>query len=130
MKLKNEIFINGFIEALKRLVNEKLPILTAYKLRKLVKEVEAKAVVYGEARMVLVEEYGKRKKLKKGEEGPAPLDVDEKGKVAIIDEEAFGKAILELLNIEEEYDCAKIKLPEDISISVNDLALLEPILEL
>jgi hypothetical protein len=123
MKLKNEIFANGFIGALRNLMDQKLPVSQSFQVRKFVKEVENKSKVYEEQRMALINEYGEKK-----EDGT--LNTLENGHVNISDMEAFNKELVELLNIEEEYAIEKLTLSDDIVISTKDLVLLENILNL
>ncbi len=122
MRLKNEIFANGFIDALNKLIEQRLPISQAFKLRKLAKELSEKQKVYEEARVALVNQYGEKK-----ENGS--LNTSENGTVPLIDVEGFNKDFMELLSIEEKYEVSKIKLDESVEISTKDLAVLELILE-
>ena len=73
--------------------------------------------------MLLVNKYGE-----KNDDGE--LNKNEDGTVPLVDAEGFQKEFNELLEIEQKYKFKKIKLPEDVEISVNDLMLLEDILEI
>ena len=123
MKLKNEVFNNGFIPALRTLLDEKLPVKEAFELRKLANEVGDKMKVYEESRMALVKEFGKTDE--KGE-----LIVLKDGNVDIEDIEGFKKKFQELLDLEEDYKCQKITLPDETQLTTKNLILLEAILNI
>lgn len=121
MKLKNSIFVSGFIPALRNLLAEKVTASQAFALRKLAKEVDAKFLVYEEARKDLIKQYAEL-------DDSGEIAVNDKGEAKIIDAEGFNKVFAELLAIEEEYDAEKTSLSDDIKLSTNDLILLEDII--
>ena len=116
IKLKNVIFVNEFVPALRELIKRELPVTIAYKLMKFVKQIETKAVVFNEARVKMLETYGE-----KGEDNKY-----------VIPKEKTVEANQEwqkILNIEEEYEVEKVKLPEDVKIKTSELIILEKILK-
>lgn len=122
MKLKNEIFSNGFIPAVNSLLEQKLPVVESYKLLKLAEEINAKSKIYTDARVALAKQYAKK------DENGEPIEED--GKYVIEDQEAFNKEFRELVALEEEYDISKLVLGSEIRLSANEVAALENILEI
>jgi len=122
MKLKNYIFVNGFIPALQELLNEKLPITQAFKLRKLAKVINEKAKVYDETRRALLDQVAAKDK--NGE-----VIKDEKGNVKFDNLEKWNTEFIELLEQEEEYDIEPIELANSVEMSANNVTLLEQILK-
>jgi hypothetical protein len=127
MKLKNTIFLIQtikdwdatlevwFIPSIKRLLDKDLPIKNSYALRKLFAQIVTKEKVYNEARMPIFQKYW-----------------EEKNDVLTIPTEKLQEAnvlLNEIIQIEEEYEFEKIKLPEDIKISAMDIIQLEEILK-
>lgn len=116
MKLKNKVFENGFIASLQKLIGQDLPVKMTYSLVKLVKEVNDKSVVYREAKQKIFDKYAEKQgdnlilnpATEDGKKGTAKLD--------------------ELLQLEETYEIEKIKLPDDVKLSVQDVMLLEEVL--
>lgn len=118
MKIENMIFEDGRIAAINELILEPLPVSESYKLMKFAKELKEKEDVYRGAKISIFKKYGKELKdgsmeIKKGNEEKARKELDE------------------LLAVEEEYSLdKKIKLPSDISLSAQQLLLLEEIVEI
>ncbi len=122
MKLRNEIFTNDFLKALGDLLEAKLTVTTAFKLRKLVKEIESNHKVYEESRQALLNEHAKKDK-----DGERIVKGDQ---VQLEDAKAFNVALQELLEVEVEYDCEKVTLPDHIEISAQTLIMVEDILNI
>ena len=116
LKLTNAIFVNNFVAALNKLIDEPLPVAKSYKLVKLVRQLEEKSEVFSTAKKKLLEKYGKP-----GEDGQYKIN---KGS-----EEEFSQQYNELVAIEEEYDFDKISLPDDIKITTKDLLMLEELID-
>lgn len=115
MKLKNTIFVNGFVPALGSLLGEKLPGRTAYKIARFAKEVSEKNKVYEDARIALVKQYGEE-------------DKEKNFKVLDKNLEVFTKELNDIQAIEEDYSLKeKIQLPKDIKISPRELIALEDV---
>lgn len=115
VKYKNIIFTNGYVSALKGLVDQPIGSAKAWSLVKFLKEVEKHSKIFGELRKSLLEKYAKI--------------VDDKWVVNEGSQELIDKEFQELLNIEEEYEVEPIKLDDDIKLSAKDLLVLEDILE-
>jgi hypothetical protein len=124
MKLKNEIFSNGFTKALQELIGEKLPASQAFELRKLIKEVNDKATIYEEARIGLLKQFSKKDK----EGNPMTKTVEGKELYDVEDMEGFSTELKALTQLEEDYNIQKIKLSDNIQISASNVAILEDIL--
>ena len=122
MKLKNIIYMNGFIDAFVRLKEQKFPVKVAWKLDKLNEELVAKNEVFTKSRQRLLEEHGKRDK-----DGELLLSKDGE-RVELKDEDKFNKDWQELLEIEEEYKFEKVELPEEFEMTTQDIGLLKDIL--
>lgn len=122
IRLKNKIFINGFIDALRKLLVQPIPVVQGFKLRKLVKEIEAKREIYEEARLGLLDLHGK-----KDEAGERIVN---DRKVELEDEKAFNEDWVALLEHEENYEADKVKLKDTIELTTADLELLEDIIEI
>lgn len=103
--------------ALNGLLGERLPGRTSYKLMRFAKQVQENFAIYDEARKKMVEKYGTKQK-------------DGSYKIPKKSEKAVDKEFKEILEIEEEYDLKKIKLPKKIEITPRDMLVLEDILEL
>ena len=116
LKLTNAIFVNDFVAALNKLVDEPLPVAESYKLVKLIRQLEEKNVVFDTARKKLLDKYGKS-----GD--------DNKYKINKGSEEEFSEQYNELVAIEEEYDYEKISLPDDVKITTKDLLMLEELID-
>lgn len=116
MKLKNEIFVNGFTSSLAKLLDKELDIELSYSLMKLVKEVDAKALTFNEAKMKLFNKHGDEK--------------DGQIKVRPEEMEEFNTEMIKITSLEEDYSFSKVKLPKDIKISVKDLIVLDSIIEI
>ena len=119
MKLPNSIFVDGRIATLNKLIEQPLEISEAYKLLKLAREIKDKEANYTSARLKIFEKYGKQNK---------------EGQWEIKNKKGIEKATEEmnkLLALEEEYDLkGRVKVPGDVRLSANEIALLEEIIEL
>lgn len=98
-----------FQNAIVALSNEKLPMPTAYKLKKIIKKVNEELVNYNELLAKLQEQHK-----------------DEEGKV---DQAAFMKDYQELVNMDIETDKLEMKNLQNVTLSTKDLVFLEPILD-
>ena len=118
MKIKNAIFVNGTLDILSKLLDEKdLTMGQKYSLVKLVKQIEEKGKTFNELRQKLFTELGEEfeedgKKMQRIK----PENIDE-----------YGKKLQEISDIEEEYDFTAITVSGDakLAISTKDLILLE-----
>ena len=103
MKLTNgDIF--GSQEPLKKLIEQKFPVMVSYKLAKLVKKLDEQFKVIEEVRMGLIKKYG---------------ETDDKGQTQVKPEgENFPKFVAEfneLMSQEVEIVVEKVKLPEKVA---------------
>lgn len=120
MKLKNEIFVNGFIEALRKLSEEKFPIETSYKLAKLMREVEDKGTIFFALRLEIFKKYGEEISSE-----PELWEIKPENK------KIANKEINALKEIKEDYSLKnKVKLTKDLKISPKDLLVLDNIIKL
>ena len=119
MKLKNLIFEEayGFMKALGKITEQDLSIDIAYRLQKLLDEVQSKSHAYKELKVKLFKKYGKDMG-----DGIFTLPVDHM--------EAW-KKFNELVAMEEEYNIKKVVLSSSsgVRISAKDLSLLKDIIE-
>ncbi len=112
MKIKNNIFESGQIQAINELIAQPLPVAQSYKLMKFAKELAEKEKVYMEAKMSIFKKYGKEK--------DGQIEIEKKNQKQATAE------IDELLELEEEYEFeGGIKLPEDIKLSAAQIMLIE-----
>lgn len=98
-----------FQNAIVALSNEKLPMPTAYKLKKIVKKINEELVNYNELLAKLQEQHKK-------EDGQ-------------VDQASFMKDYQELVNMEIETEKLEIKYLQNATLSTKDLVFLEPILD-
>jgi len=117
MEIENGIFEDGRIPALNELILKPLPVKEAYKVAKLAKELREKEEVYREAKTAIFRKYGKEKNGK--------IEIMKKNQEKALEE------INELIAVKEEYSLKdKIKLPEDIELSAQQIILLEDLVEI
>lgn len=126
VKLKNVIFINGFIPALQKLMQKEMSPASAYILGKFSAEVDKNGVSFSKAHEKLIKKYARKKK----DGSPKMLDSTRydipKGKL-----DAFNKEFEEVIEIEEEYELMKkVGLGEDEKLTPRDAFLLEDILDI
>ena len=125
MELKNEIFMNGFLQAFATLSNIRgLPAIPKWKLTKFRKELKKQSDIFEETRRSLVEEYGEKIK-----------DGRNKGEKAVTARspryKEFGEEIEKLITIKSVYPDTNLiyeELGEKMeSINVKELELLSPL---
>jgi hypothetical protein len=127
MKLKNEIFMNGFVTALRALMNQPMPAKEAFQLLNFAKEIDANKATFDSARKMLTDRYAE-----KDEEGKVIINT-EKNTVTIPDEsqEAFNREHKELTDIEVEYSLTeKFKVSDNMKLSAQNLLALESVIEI
>ena len=127
IKVKNQVFVNGYMTALDNLAVKELNPFSSLSLIKFIRELSEHSADYHKARLKLVEEYA----LKGEDDKPVVAD----GKFELDPErlEEFNEKFMELLQIEIEVELMKkITLPKDDSFTIlpNDALLLEDILNL
>jgi hypothetical protein len=117
VKLKNHIFVNGFTQALNRLLEQPMSPLNGFRLSKFAKKVAENEKFFLEQKEKLIKKYGVEDKENKGvytfaDENKDKLNADWK----------------ELLNIEVEYKFEPIEVREEASLKTTDIMMLEDIL--
>ena len=120
IKLKNEIFVNGTLDVLAKLVTEKELLLgEKYAISKLVIEVNQKGEIFHELRKKLFVEYGENSEDGQSTIKPENLTV-------------FLEKQKEITDIEESYDYEPITLAADLKVSLTaqDLLMLEQIINI
>ena len=132
MVIKNSQLDQGTIESINEMIELEVSALSAFKLVKLVKQLDeiVKAKTKGE--VAVVQKYAK-----KDDSGNIVLGKDEEGNEVpntyeITDVDAFNKEMTELMNYENEVDYEPIKF-EDLGLStakVKNLLRLEFLFEL
>ena len=117
MKLTNSEILKAR-EPLRRLIDQKFPVLTSYKLAKLANKLNEQLQVIDEVRQGLVRKYGV---------------ADERGQTIVAPEsECFPKFLEEfndLMAQEDEYVVEKVKLPDDFEIEPAALMALAKFVE-
>ena len=118
VKLKNIIFVNGFTQALNKLMKEPISPLNGFRLAKFAKKVSENEKFFLEQKEKMIKKYGVENKEKAGEytftkENQEKLDKDWK----------------ELLDIEEEYKLDPIELKDETNLNTLDLMMLMDILK-
>jgi len=98
-----------FQKAIVALSNEKLPMPTAYKLKKIVKKINEELTNYNELL--------------------ANLQAQHKNEAGEVDQAAFMKDFQELVNMEVEIEKLEMKNLQNATLSTKDLVFLEPILD-
>jgi len=118
MKTTNgEIYVTK--DSLQKLVDvEDMPIKYGFKVLKLVKKLNDEIVIIEQGRNLLIKKYG--------------TEADGKISVSPLDENfvKFVEEANEMMAIEVEFDLPKAKVPDNVSMSVKDIAALEPFIEL
>ena len=122
MKTTNgEIYVTK--DSLQKLVDvEDMPIKYGFKVLKLVKKLNDEIVIIEQGRSLLISKYGKEiddKGVKKMGVGPLDESFPE-----------FVSEMNEMMAIEVELDAEKAKVPDSITMSVKDIAALEPFIEM
>ena len=122
MKTTNgEIYVTK--DSLQKLVDvEDMPIKYGFKVLKLVKKLNDEIVIIEQGRSLLISKYGKEiddKGVKKMGVGPLDENFPE-----LVNE------MNEMMAIEVELDAEKAKVPDNVSMSVKDIAALEPFIEM
>lgn len=97
------------------LANQKLPSGESWKLAKLNTLLATELEIYDKERIKLCERYGEKD--------------EEKNRYEIKDQDNFNKAFSELSTQEVELGFKKIKLPNTIEITANELMLIEKFIE-
>lgn len=118
MKLKNEIYTNGFTGALTRLTRQgDLNLATSYKIAKLAKIINEHGELFYAERLKIAQKHGDEDEERKGQHNIREEEL-----------EVANEKLKALADIEENYKFKKVKLPKDIKITPADLMLLEDIL--
>ena len=118
MKLTNgDLYVSR--EAFQRLIErDDIPVRYAFEIVKLVKKLNLDLVAIEDQRLGLIRKYGK----------------EAKGQIKIEQgDDNFSKFVVdfnELMQIETEVVFIKVKIPDNIKITGQDLAALEPFIEL
>lgn len=99
-----------FQNALLALGNEKVSMPTAYRLKKIVKLINEELGTYNEMLSKIQEKH-------KAEEGKE------------VDQQAFMKDYLELVNMEVETPKIKISELQNVTLTTKELVILDPVLE-
>ena len=111
------------VEGLKKLVNEQLPVKTAYKLKRIMDAVTSESTRIEKTRVELITKYAdpQTEEQKEKKEG-----IKVTTKVA-----EFQKDFLTLLEEEVDLNCVQVPFSdiENVKISVNELTSLEPWIE-
>jgi hypothetical protein len=100
-----------FQNALLALGNEKVSMPTAYRLKKLVNQINQELGTYNE---LLAKIQDKHKPVEEGKE---------------VDQQAFMKDYLELVNMEIETPKIKLSELQNVSLTTKDLVILDPVLQ-
>jgi len=124
MKLTNLCFVNGFTPAFMKLTKLDLPVSTSFRLKSILWQLKVQETLFNESRQELINKYSE-----KDENWKPALTEDWKG-IKIEKIEEFNKEFNDLVSIEFEVISEKIKLNDDIKLSVADIEALEPILDL
>ena len=105
-------------EPLRKLIEQKFPVMVSYKLSKLVMKLNEQFKVIDEVRTGLIKKYG---------------ETDEKGNTQVKQEsESFPKFVEEfneLMAVEHTIDVEKVKLPEPFEIEPSVLMALDKFVE-
>lgn len=118
MKLTNgDLFASR--EAFQRLIErDDIPVKYAFEIVKLLKKLSNDFASIEDQRIGLIKKYGKEK------DGQIKIEPDSP---------EFGKFVVdfnELMKIETEIVYTKVKVPDNISVTGQDLAVLEPFIEI
>ena len=108
------------VPGLKKLVNEQLPVKTAYRLKRIMDAVTSESNHIEKARIELIQKYAD---VQTEEEKAAKQPIKVTANL-----EVFQKEFLSLLDTEVELNCIQIPFKdiEDVKMSVNELTSLEP----
>ena len=117
VKLKNVVFVNGFTQALNRLLEQPMSPLNGYRLAKFARKLAENEKLFLDEKVKLINKYGT-----KNEEGNYIFSKENQDKL--------NKDWEELLNIEESYKIDPIEIREEASMKPNDILILEDILKL
>lgn len=111
-----------FTQAIQKIIPIQMPLLTAIKVKNLIKEINKLATEYDAARIELVNKYGTK-------DADGKLAVDENGNVRFAEEASklLMKELSELLDV--AISLTKIPAAElkNLNLSVDELSLLEEI---
>lgn len=98
-----------FQSAIVSLGNERIPMPVAYKLKKIVKQINEELTNYNEL-------------LKKSQDSHTNAE-------GVVDQAAFMKDYMQLVNVEVEVEKIHVKDLQNTTLSLKDLLVLEPILD-
>lgn len=105
-------------ESLQKLSVIELPLKTSYKLAKMIKKINEELSFFEDERLKLCKKYGKF------DEATTTYMVEDANMFE------FKKEFTELLNIEAEFDCERILLPDTIVIKPIDLIALDDLIKI
>ena len=112
MKLTNSEITTALM-VINKLGQKEMPIKTSYEMLKVGKALEAQAQIIEEIRKKLIDKYGEEGQVKAGTEAM----------------NKFFEEFNPILREEIKMNIKKFKLPDDITISLQDLAGLEKLLD-
>ena len=119
MKVKNEVFEMGIVDALKTLQDTDMPIKEAFKVIGLMDNVQKAAETYTKAKGILLQKYGKP-----STDNPNMYTFEgENG-------QKFAQEMQSLLGISFDVNIEKISLPNTIKLKPRELKVLEPLVEI
>lgn len=123
--VKLEEIVNG-AEALKVLANKSLKGKTAYRVSRLLRELEKEFSLFNDTRGELIKKYGE-----KDENGELKVNENNEYTIAPENIQAFYNEINEILGNEVEINGNKIPLAEigELDFTPNDMIALEPFIE-
>lgn len=104
------------VPVLNRLANEPMPVPESYKLAKLMKKLGTEYEIYDRERIKLLEQYG--------------VKTADGKRYDISDEGGWNNAYGELIAQETEVDFEPVRICEAITISANELSLIESFIEI
>jgi hypothetical protein len=123
--VKLEEIVNG-AEALKTLANKSLKGKTAYRVSRLLRELEKEFSLFNDTRGELIKKYGE-----KDENGELKVNENSEYTIAPENIQAFYNEINEILGNEVEINGNKIPLAEigELDFTPNEMIALEPFIE-
>lgn len=116
--IKNELFeISQYFKTMQKIhTSDKLSVMDAYRINRLVKQVNSLNEEYSELKKSLLEKFGKPV-----EGQPDQVEISAENR------EEFSKEMTDLMSIEHSLDIAKLPFPKKITegISASDLEILD-----
>ena len=123
MKIRNSVFENQkFFETLGKVhTSDKLSIMDAYRINRLVKKINELNEEYVELKKKLLDQHGK------------PAETEGQYEIAVDSRVEFAKEMSDLLNIEHDLESEKLPFPQkfgDEGISSSDIDVLDMFFDL